>query len=85
MRRVVKPGGWVVALAEPDYGGRIDYPDQLSALGWKQASALSAQGADTNAGRKLAGWLAETGLKGIQTGLLGGQWGHASFRGRPRK
>ena len=75
MRRVVQPGGWVVALAEPDYGGRIDYPDQLSALGWKQAAALRAQGADTNAGRKLARWLSQAGLKDIQVGLLGGQWG----------
>ena len=75
MRRVVQPGGWVIALAEPDYGGRIDYPDQLSALGWKQAAALRAQGADTEAGRKLAGWLAQAGLKEIQVGLLGGQWG----------
>ena len=75
MRRVVQPGGWVVALAEPDYGGRIDYPDSLSALGWKQAAALRAEGADTNAGRKLAGWLAQAGLKEIQVGLLGGQWG----------
>ncbi len=75
MRRVVQPGGWVVALAEPDYGGRIDYPDALAALGWKQAVALSAQGADANAGRKLAGWLHHSGLKDIQVGLLGGQWG----------
>ena len=75
MRRVVQPGGWVVALAEPDYGGRIDYPDPLSALGWKQAAALNAQGADTNAGRKLASWLAQAGLREIQVGLLGGQWG----------
>lgn len=77
MRRVVQPGGWVIALAEPDYGGRIDYPDILSALGWKQASALRTQGADTNAGRKLAGWLVDAGLKQIQVGLLGGQWGSA--------
>ena len=75
MRRVVQPGGWVAALAEPDYAGRIDYPDQLATLGWKQAAALHAQGADTYAGRKLAGWLGQAGLKEIQVGLLGGQWG----------
>jgi len=77
MRRVVRPGGWVIALAEPDYGGRIDYPDALAGLGWKQAAALRAQGADTNAGRKLAGWLHQAGLKDVQVGLLGGQWGSA--------
>ena len=75
MRRVVQPGGWVAALAEPDYGGRIDYPDALAALGWKQAAAVHAQGADIYAGRKLAGWLGQAGLKDIQVGLLGGQWG----------
>jgi len=75
MRRMVQPGGWVVALAEPDYGGRIDYPDPLSTLGWKQATALHTQGADTYAGRKLASWLGQVGLKEIQVGLLGGQWG----------
>ena len=32
MRRVTRPGGWVLALAEPDYGGRIDYPADLAEL-----------------------------------------------------
>ncbi|MHA1541616.1 MAG: class I SAM-dependent methyltransferase, partial [Candidatus Hodarchaeales archaeon] len=26
MYRVTRVGGWIACLAEPDYGGRIDYP-----------------------------------------------------------
>jgi SAM-dependent methyltransferase len=33
MLRVTRPGGGVLCLAEPDYGGRIEYPESLSALG----------------------------------------------------
>ena len=43
MRRVTRAGGWVLALAEPDYGGRIDYPQELAALGRLQAGALRAR------------------------------------------
>ena len=41
MQRIVKPGGWVLALAEPDYGGRIDFPPELEALGQAQSKALA--------------------------------------------
>ncbi len=74
MARVTRPGGWVAALAEPDYGGRIDHPAPLAALGRQQARALAAQGADPLAGRKLAGWLVGAGLRGVQAGVLGGEW-----------
>lgn len=72
--RVTRPGGFVAALAEPDYGGRIDYPPALAELGKMQAAALTAQGADTHMGRKLAGLFARAGLKDVHTGLLGGEW-----------
>jgi SAM-dependent methyltransferase len=74
IRRVTRHGGCVVALAEPDYGGRIDYPDQLIELGRLQGAALQAQGADINAGRKLAALFHHAGLKNVQAGLLGGTW-----------
>ena len=32
-----------MALAEPDYGGRIDYPEQLGHIGRWQAQALRKQ------------------------------------------
>ena len=41
MVRVTRPGGAVLALAEPDYGGRVDYPEELAILGkWLSAGAL---------------------------------------------
>jgi ubiquinone/menaquinone biosynthesis C-methylase UbiE len=74
MRRVTRRGGCVVALAEPDYGGRIDYPSQLIELGRLQGTALQAQGADINTGRKLAALFHQGGFKNVQAGLLGGLW-----------
>ncbi|MDR3572420.1 MAG: class I SAM-dependent methyltransferase [Anaerolineaceae bacterium] len=75
MRRVTHPGGIIAALAEPDYGGRIDYPDELVELGQMQADALQKQGADPHLGRRLASLFVEAGLINVQTGLLGGHWG----------
>ncbi|MFZ6031396.1 MAG: class I SAM-dependent methyltransferase [Chloroflexota bacterium] len=74
MARVTQPGGWVLALAEPDYGGRIDYPEPLSLLGAWQSEALRQQGADPQVGRKLASIFLQAGLENIETGVLGGQW-----------
>lgn len=74
MARVTRRGGVLAALAEPDYGGRIDHPPQLARLGHLQASALMDQGADPEMGRKLRGLFTEIGLIGIETGVLGSQW-----------
>jgi SAM-dependent methyltransferase len=74
MARVVHPGGAVLALAEPDYGGRIDYPIALAELGRLQGDALRRQGADPLAGRKVTGWFQRAGLTGVESGILGGQW-----------
>jgi ubiquinone/menaquinone biosynthesis C-methylase UbiE len=74
MRRVTRPGGWVLALAEPDYGGRIDYPAELAQLGELQEEALRRQGADTRLGRSLKALFQQAGLSEIETGILGGQW-----------
>jgi SAM-dependent methyltransferase len=78
MRRVVRVQGAVVAFAEPDYGGRIDYPDALVELGRLQAGALHRQGADPDMGRKLSGLFHAAGFHDVETGLMGGQW-----RGQP--
>lgn len=75
MRRVTRPGGYVAALAEPDYHGRIDYPETLSHLGALQARSLQAQGADPGIGRRLLALFQGAGLRRAQMGLLGGQWG----------
>ncbi len=74
MRRVVRPGKPVLALAEPDYGGRLDYPAALSALGEAQRLALQYQGADPFIGRRLRELFHQAGLRNVETGLLGGQW-----------
>ena len=83
MARVTRPGGLVMALAEPDYGGRIDYPPALEELGRLQSEALAVQGADPRLGRKLAGLFQRAGLRRVRTGILGGQWeNHPANGGR---
>jgi ubiquinone/menaquinone biosynthesis C-methylase UbiE len=74
MRRVTRHKGAVLALAEPDYGGRIDYPDVLAPAGDRQRISLVEQGADPLAGRKLRSIFNKAGLKDIETGVLGAQW-----------
>jgi SAM-dependent methyltransferase len=74
MVRVTSPGGAVMVLAEPDYGGRIDYPESLAHLGTLQAQALQDQGADPFVGRRLAALLHQAGLDAVESGVLGGQW-----------
>jgi ubiquinone/menaquinone biosynthesis C-methylase UbiE len=77
MRRVTRAGGAVLALAEPDYGGRIDFPEELAEAGRWQAESLRRQGADPLLGRKLAGIFTRAGLRNVQTGVLAGEWKNA--------
>jgi SAM-dependent methyltransferase len=74
MRRVTRSEGWILALAEPDYGGRIDYPPELDEIGALQIRALIDQGADPFIGRKLRDIFSRVGLIDVQVGLLGGEW-----------
>jgi hypothetical protein len=73
MRRVTTDNGTVVAFAEPDYGGRIDYPFPLEILGQLQISSLRSQGADPYMGRKLADLISGFDLSDIEIGILGYQ------------
>jgi SAM-dependent methyltransferase len=73
-RRLLRPGGWALALAEPDYGGRIDYPETLAETGRLQAESLRRQGADIHLGRRLGALFHQAGLTNIETGVLSGQW-----------
>ncbi|MGC8873526.1 MAG: methyltransferase domain-containing protein [Chloroflexia bacterium] len=73
MARVVRPGGWVIACAEPDYDGRIDHPPELARLGVLQREALRRQGADPEAGRRLGEWFSAAGLA-VNVGVMGGNW-----------
>ena len=74
MKRTAKPGGWVLALAEPDYGGRIDFPPELEALGNAQSQALQGQCADVTVGRKLRSLFADCGLENIRSGIINAEW-----------
>jgi hypothetical protein len=74
MVRVTSGKGYVLALAEPDYGGRIDYPEELSVIGKWQAGALKEQGANPSMGRELRSLFSSVGLANIEAGVLGGQW-----------
>ncbi len=75
MVRVTRPGGWVLALAEPDHAARVDAPRELEMLGRLQTDSLARQGADVTAGRRLAGRLRGAGLRDVTVGVLGGEWG----------
>ncbi len=67
IRRVLSAGGALVAI-EPDYGGLIEFPDELiSAHLWHVA--LRRAGADPQIGRKLPGMLAENGFE-VRVDLL---------------
>jgi ubiquinone/menaquinone biosynthesis C-methylase UbiE len=72
--RVVKPGGYIVAFAEPDYGGRIDYPPEFIKLREYQISGLLNAGADPRMGRKLRSLFFEAKLEGIHCGVYDGRW-----------
>jgi len=77
--RVTKPGCPVLSLAEPDYGGRIDYPDDFDLISKAQSNSLQMQGADPFYGRKLTAHLVKAGLVDIETGVLGGNWNRAEL------
>lgn len=71
--RIGKPGAKVIILAEPDYGGRIDYPPTLKSLGQAQTKSLQNQGSDPFIGRKLLHMAQSAGMKILESGVLGSQ------------
>jgi ubiquinone/menaquinone biosynthesis C-methylase UbiE len=73
IRRVLKPGGVVIALAEPDYLARIDNPQELWRLGELQTNALIQQGVNPMAGRQLSEQIVQAGFGEIQNGISGFQ------------
>lgn len=79
MRRVTQPGGFVIALAEPDHESRIDYPPPLNHLGKLQTEALASQGVDVTMGRRLRALFHQTGFSEVETGILGAQWTEAAL------
>lgn len=74
MVRVTRSSCAVIALAEPDYAGRIDYPPEITDIGQLQRKALQYQGADPDIGRQLGSLFYNSGLRKIMTGVLGNEW-----------
>jgi SAM-dependent methyltransferase len=70
MIRVTRPGGAIAFYAEPDHAGRIDSPENFIPIGKLQSQSLKEQGADIQAGRKLAEWLNQPEIEIIESGLL---------------
>jgi hypothetical protein len=61
MGRVVRTGGHVLICAEPDYGGRLDWPD-FPIREW-QIEGLRRQGANPFVGRQIRHLLVQAGLR----------------------
>ncbi len=80
MKRVTRPGGAVLALAEPDYDSRVDKPEALAPLGRWQAESLRRQGADPGLGGRLADLFRQAGIPPIETGNLQGSPGSSTGR-----
>ena len=78
MVRVTRPGGCVLICAEPDYGGRIDYPE-LPLRAW-QMEVLRQEGADPCLGRKLRSLFALPAVRQVEVGLIPGLWDPARLR-----
>jgi ubiquinone/menaquinone biosynthesis C-methylase UbiE len=72
MKRVGRPGGQVIAFAEPDYLHRIDAPEELIPLGRWQTESLVKQGADPGLGARLAELFFEAGIQIVETGEIQG-------------
>ncbi len=70
MKRVTRPGGWLLALAEPDYSARVDEPQELKPLGELQTQALQCQGANPFVGGRLPDLFRWAGLTVVESGAL---------------
>ncbi len=64
---------WVMCLAEPDYGGRIDHPLDLEKLGKLLIEDLEKRGADPLIGRKLRKLFTDANLN-AEIGVHQGVW-----------
>ena len=70
MKRVTRPNGHILAMAEPDYSARTDEPPELQTLGRWQNESLRQQGADIGIGARLADMFLQAGIKIIETGAI---------------
>ena len=71
-RRVLKRDGTLLIACEPDFGGRMVFPESAS-LYKEIISALASQGANPLMGRKIPGLLSDAGFRAT-SGLYPGLW-----------
>ncbi len=84
IKRLLHPGGALLLLAEPDYGGRIDFPPALDFLKEIFIGHIKRAGGDPFIGRRLASLLAQAGFQAStelasclnfpREGHTGGDW-----------
>jgi ubiquinone/menaquinone biosynthesis C-methylase UbiE len=74
MKRVTRDGGYLVCFAEPDYGGRLDFPTEFNIIRELQIAGLLKAGADPLMGRKLKSHFHTSKLEDIQVGVYEGKW-----------
>ena len=70
MHRVTCKGGAILVMAEPDYGQRIDTPQEMARLGELQTLSLQTQGADPTIGSRLPSLFTQAGIHLIEYGTL---------------
>ncbi len=70
MKRVTRPQGYVLALAEPDYTARVDRPLEIAWLGKQQTESLKKRGADVGLGSRLAELFYQAGISILETGVI---------------
>ncbi len=63
MARVTKSGGVVLASLEPDYGGKLHYPEDQKVDPIFAGEAIKRRGGDPHIGRKLRALFVRAGLK----------------------
>ncbi|MHB1261509.1 MAG: class I SAM-dependent methyltransferase [Thermoplasmatota archaeon] len=63
MARVVRPGGTVLATMEPDYGGKVHFPENPLIDLVFQGEGVRRRGGDPHAGRKLRSHFVAAGLR----------------------
>ena len=68
IREIIKSNGWFIAAGEPDYGGRIDFPDPIDYASYISKN-LKSEGADPFIGRKLEYIFLKAELQDIKWGL----------------
>lgn len=70
MKRVTRPGGYILSLNEPDYTLRVDKPTELAAIGRMQTKSLRQRGADVGLGGRLAYLFDRAGICIVETGKI---------------